>query len=155
VPEAEVGHHAGTRDGHRVDRRHARRQRDQCRGRRERLLGVPAAHAGGGPDAGAGPRLVDAGAERGDDPGHLAAGDVIGLEAVGREGAAADEGVDAADADRLGGDHHLPGGRPGVGNVDDGQAAGLAVSPHCHCFHSHLPGFEAAATVPDAPVRSG
>ena len=39
---------------------------------------------------------------------YLAAEDVAFLEAVASDGTTPDHGVDAADADRLGGDQHLP-----------------------------------------------
>jgi hypothetical protein len=60
------------------------------------------------------------------------------LEAVASDGAAPDHGVDAADADRLGGDQHLPVGGTWVGPVDDGQAVGTSERPDLNCLQGRL-----------------
>jgi hypothetical protein len=60
------------------------------------------------------------------------------LEAVASDGTASDYGVDAADANGLGGDQHLPVSGTRVGEVDDGQAFGTSERPDLNCLHCRL-----------------
>jgi hypothetical protein len=69
---------------------------------------------------------------------YLAAGNVTFGEAVASDGAAPDHGVDAADADRLGGDQHLPVRGARVREVDDGQAFWTSEGLDLNCLHCRL-----------------
>ena len=120
--QAEVGHHAGAPERHRVNSGQVRRKGKDLLDRGDRLLDVAAAQAGERPHTTADPRRVDAAADYGHGARYLAAENVTFLEAVASDGTAPDHGVDAADADRLSGDQHLPVSGTRVREVDDGQA---------------------------------
>ena len=114
--QAKAGYRPRTAERHRVGGRQARRKGNQGLRRGDRLLGIAAAQPGERPHPLADPRSVNAVADRAHHAGDLAAGDMTLGETVGGEGAAPDDGIDAADADRLGGDLHLPADGLGSGS---------------------------------------
>ncbi len=62
------------------------------------------------------------------------------LKAVGSEYSAADHGVHAAHPGGFRGDQHLPGGRHGLGQVDDFQTVGVSELPDHDGFHLYSSG---------------
>jgi hypothetical protein len=118
VGEAKVRHHAGAAEGDSFGRGEVGRKGVDLLDGGDRTFDVASAGSGEGPHAAAGPGRVDVLSDRGHDAGDLAAGDVALDEAVGAEGAPADDSVDATDADRLGRDQYLAASRDRLGNVD-------------------------------------
>jgi len=134
MAKAEVGHYSRTPERHRVDGRDGRREGDERRDRGDHALGV-AARAGERPHPPADPHRVDAIADSGHGARDLATEDVTFREAVGGEGAASDHGVHTADADRLGGDQHLPVRGTRLNDIDDCQALGTSERLDRDCLH--------------------
>ena len=135
VGETEAGDHPGAPERHGVDDGKARGEGHHLADRRDCLLDVAAAGTGERPHALPGPCGVDTTADCGHRSGHLAAGDVALPEAVRGEGTASDHHVDAAHADRLGGDQHLSRSGNRTRDVHDGEPLGIPELLDRYCPH--------------------